>query len=346
MKKLIAAIVIASMGAAFAEAPTIVYDYKASIKRLDLQLKYVKKSNAVAQNFKVVSDTIQGYVTLPLCDNCLPEDQRGIDSTDQPVDFIDNDSDYSGYAYLTLKGNKYAKDYKRVVLKTPAYAMAGVFGSDAWVTSTQPIDAKKNTKAWMALDYSLHNTNFIADFDVSPVLKNQISIINPETGEPDYMFLGFLGIGHIGNVPVQVQNTGFGTAKVVTTRTPGSASLCGGFVDGKEYNCTIVNTISGTLVGYPWYLGACAHNPMWDICLATDAVTGKLVYRQVANSVISGTWSLKYNSKLSDAGNKEEAILKALKISDAQAVYEVNVNGGLKSGTFFGKYYKATSVSE
>ncbi len=348
MKKLIAAIVIASMGAAFAEAPTIVYDYKASIKRLDLQLKYVKKSNAVAQNFKVVSDTIQGYVTLPLCDNCLPDDQVGIESTDQFVDFIDNDSDYSGYAYLTLKGNKYAKDYKRVVLKTPAYAMAGVFGSDAWVTSTQPIDAKKNTKAWMALDYSLHNTNFIADFDVSPVLKNQISIINPETGEPDYMFLGFLGIGHVGNNQVQVQNTGFGTAKVVTQKTAATASLCGGLVPGEEYNCTIVNTISGTLVGYPWYLGACAHNPMWDICLVSviDEQTRKpkLVYRQVANSVISGTWSLKYNSKLSDAGNKEEAILKALKVTDAKAMYEVNVNGGLKSGTFFGKYYTTTST--
>ena len=342
MKKLIAAIVIASMGAAFAaEVPTIVYDYKASIKRLDLQLKFVKKASAVTQSFKVVSDTIQGYVTLPLCDNCLPADQTGIDSTDGV--------DFNGSAYLTLKGNKYAKDYKRVVLKTPAYANAAVFGSEAWVSSTQPIDPKKNTKAWMALDYNMpaigarlvEDVNAAwPDFDISPVLKNQISIIDPVTGKPDYLYLDFLGIGHVGNLGIAVQNTGFGTAKVVTTKTPGSASLCGGYVSGQEYNCTIVNTISGTLVGYPWYLGACGHIPMWDVCVAdvttTDATTGATTttkqYKPVIDSVISGTWNLKYNNKLSDEANKEAAILKALKAS-ASEMYEIGDDGYLKKAT-------------
>lgn len=316
MKKLIAAIVIASMGAAFADAPTIVYDYKASIKRLDLQLKYVKKANAVTQNFKVVSDTIQGYVTLPLCDNCLPEAEQGITTTDDPEEF-------NGYAYLTVKGNKYAKQFKRFVLKTPAFASAAVFGSDAWVADSDPIDAKKNTKAWMALDYALPANGEIApDFDIAPLLKNAVS------GADDLQYLGFLGLAHFGNDGVFVQNTGFGTAKVVTTKTPGSASLCGGYVPGKEYNCTIVNTISGTLVGYPWYKGPCDHLPMWDVCVATDA-DGVAQYTMVNDSVISGTWNLKYNNKLSDAANKEAAILAALK-ADKNVMYEIDEDGALK----------------
>ena len=323
MKKLIAAIVIASMGAAFAEAPTIVYDYKASIKRLDLTVKFNKKAALASQSFKVVSDTIQGYVTLPLCDNCLPEDQEGISNTDMS-------DDYAGYAYLVLKGNKLAKVVGRIVLKTPAYAGAAVFGSEQYTSvyqSSDPIDPKKNTKAWMWLDYALPAIGAIEpDYDLSAAMG-----LGPDPD--DLVNVGFLGLAHKGNAGVYVQNTGFGTAKVVTTKTPASASLCGGYVSGQEYNCTIVNTISGTLVGYPWYKGACGRTPMWDLCVKTNA-DGTISYIDSAeDAVISGTWSLKYNNKLSDAADKEAAILNALKVS-ALYMYEIDEQGALVSTSF------------
>lgn len=320
MKKLIAAIVIASMGAAFADAPTIVYDYKASIKRLDLQVKYVKKSQLASQSFKVVSDTIQGYVTLPLCDNCLAPELEGISRTDL------ND-EYIGYAYLTLKGNKLAKVVDRIVLKTPVYAGAAVFGSEQYTSayeSSDPIDPKKNTKAWMGLDYVMPAIGAIEpDFDLSAAMG-----LGPDPD--DLVSVGFLGLAHKGNAGIYVQNTGFGTAKVVTTKTPSAASLCGGYVSGKEFNCTIVNTISGTLVGYPWYKGACGRTPMWDLCVETNA-DGSISYIDSAeDSVISGTWNLKYNNKLSEIAPEyqEAAILDKLKVS-ILSMYEIDEEGAL-----------------
>ena len=104
-------------------------------------------------------------------------------------------------------------------------------------------------------------------------------------------------------------------------------------MSGQEYNCTIVNTISGTLVGYPWYKGACGRTPMWDLCVRTNA-DGTISYIDSAeDAVISGTWSLKYNNKLSDAADKEAAILNALKVSAAY-MYEIDEEGALVSTSF------------
>ena len=152
----------------------------------------------------------------------------------------------------------------------------------------------------------------------------------------DLLYVGFFGLANQGNLGIYVANTGFGTAKVVTQKTAATASLCGGLVPGEEYNCTIVNTISGTLVGYPWYKGACGRTPMWDLCVGKDE-RGNAVYVTAEDGVISGTWNLKYNSKLSVATSPEAAeaaILDKLKVS-AASVYEIDASGALVTKTSY-----------
>lgn len=309
MKKLVLTALLAVCSITMA-ADVLVYDYKASIKRLDLQVKYVK-AKGVAQQFNVVSDTVAGYVVLPACNSC---------SADSGITATTATDEFNGYAYLVLKGNKFAKQVGRYVYKAPVYATAAVFGSQAYTTDSDPANPKQNKKAWMALDYAMAEVGEIQpDFDVTPLLKGKVNATN----EPQY--IGFLGLGHFGNDGVLVQNTGFGTAKVVTTSDPDVFDFCGGYAEGKDYNCTIVNTINGTLVGYPKYIGPCGHLPMWDLCVET-LDSGDLYYMMTGDAVISGTWSLKFNNKLTKAAraadNAEDVILKKIGV-DATQMYTV-----------------------
>ena len=114
-----------------------------------------------------------------------------------------------------------------------------------------------------------------------------------------------------GTCSIMVQNTGFGTAKTLL----GSSSFCG----GKGSACLTVQTISGTLVGYPIHVGACDHTPMWDLCQHFDEPEDEnakksYYYYEVKDAVISGTWSLKYNKALTDkyASSGEKAILSKI----------------------------------
>ncbi len=67
---------------------------------------------------------------------------------------------------------------------------------------------------------------------------------------------------------------------------------------------------------------------MWDLCVETNA-DGSISYIDSAeDSVISGTWNLKFNSKLSDESDKEAAILKALK-ADKSVMYVIDEDGSL-----------------
>ena len=72
MKNLFTAILIAVISTSVFAAEYYVYDYKASIKRLDyiLTTKKVSKVDTVIQKYKVASDTIKGYVVIPACIYC------------------------------------------------------------------------------------------------------------------------------------------------------------------------------------------------------------------------------------------------------------------------------------
>lgn len=292
MKKLIAAIVIASVGAAFAD-PYYVYDYKASIKRLEISAKYNSKAKYVTQKYSVKSDSIIGYVLLPVCSNCEGTIESSLDIADD------------GYAYLTLKSNSKlvaGQDYK--VLKAPIKASIGVFGADQEMDGTI-VDVKKANQAWMALDFPID----AAQFDTAMLVAKDAS-----AGVP----LGFYGLTNVGELAdrIDIQNTGFGTAKILSST---SFDFCLG---SSTKTCLSVATISGTLVGYPGYLAACDHTPIWDLCDVSE--TG-----EINEAVISGTWSLKFNKKMTndyyDLG--EIAILSKMGAVD---YVEIDADGNVK----------------
>jgi hypothetical protein len=302
MKKILAALLVASFGVGLM-AQNRVYDYKASIKRLDAQFSAKKGNpNYVAASYKVASDTIQGYIILP---DCLACTGGTIEKT------IDNQA-YSNLAYLVRKGDKLAKaNGYPYVLRTPAFAEAAIFGAyiNAQKDTTPLTSIKAANKAWMALEYALPTGNVEIPFN--KVLKGYGS---------EAIGLGFLGLTQEGinlGRDAKIQHTGFGTAyQKEGTKTVGT--LCGDVPGDKE--CRFVKTISGTIVGYPAYVGPCGKTPMWDVCYEKPADVAE-------DGVISGNWTLKYNDKVTvdynKATDKEGVILKKLK---AAAKDIINVN--------------------
>jgi len=377
MKKLVTAIVIASIGAAFA-ANSVVYDYKASIKRLDLSMKagkVAKNTTAILQKFSVKSDTIQGFVTLPLCYSCDgPVEKSHIELDYNRGEFgkVDlNPADYVlpsrlAYAYLTLKGDKYSKVISRpeylmypytmpgkknvlvepktdkylYVLKTPANARAAMFGADQNVQTTLPVNNAQNTKAWLALDFympalkKVGASNYANGEAVYSALEDVEAVgrllkakgYAPEPNGLSLLYLGFLGLSNDGfgtedteliDVPTMIQNAGFGTLKKITNAPV--AGICTNGTPGSE--CNIINTISGSLVGYPNYQGICQATPMWDFCYFDPM-------EQVHDAVISGTWSLKFNKAMTEkfATQGDDAILAKFKVS-AKYLYKIDEAG-------------------
>lgn len=280
MKKFIAALLFASIGAGLM-AQTLVYDYKASIKRLDagFKVRTVKKVKMVTEDYKVASDVISGYVTLPICVGC---DVDGVSSS--------MDDSFAGKAFLVRKGDKLSKKAGLpYILVTDAKANAAIFGAYVDVKDEKeqkPLPSIKNAnKAWMWLDYQLPANSTV--ISTKYVLKNVAA---------EEMAIGFLGLTNTGRYDEPkdyVYNTGFGTAKVTSWYEAAALGWCKEGED-KSGSCQYVNTISGTLVGYPTYLGMCNVTPMWDVCY--DATTAT-----VNDSVICGSWTLKYNAKLTSA---------------------------------------------
>lgn len=287
MKKILAALLVASFGAGLM-AQNLVYDYKASIKRLDAQFSIKsqkvdgKAQKFVASSYKVASDTISGYVVLPICVSC---NEDGVTTTM-------DDEEFNGTAYLVRKGDKLSKKSDvPYVLVTPAYANAAIFGAYVNIKDekgTPKANIKAANKAWMWLDYALPNdaTSISTKKVLANVAEEQIT-------------LGYLGLTNAsGNY---VQHTGFGAAKITGWYEAAELGWC---ADGQESqgSCQYVSSISGTLVGYPTYLGMCGVTPMWDVCYSAAADANQNT-DMVNDGVISGSWSLKYNKSVTKGYN-------------------------------------------
>ena len=281
MKKILAALLVASFGAGLM-AQNLVYDYKASIKRLDAQfsVKSANKSKFVASSYKVASDTIKGYVVLPICVSCHAD---GVEST--------LSDDFVGTAYLVRSGDKLSKKAGvPYVLVTPVDAAAAIFGAYVNIkdnAGTPQANIKAANKAWMWLDYALPND--ATAISTKYVLKNVAE---------DQITLGFLGLTNTGVAEdTLVQHTGFGAAKITGWTQAAELGWC---VDGEgaEGSCQYVSSISGTLVGYPTYLGMCLVTPMWDVCYSKPDNTD-----MVNDGVISGSWTFKFNSSVTKGYN-------------------------------------------
>lgn len=285
MKKILFAVLASTFATAL--MADYVYDYKASIKRIDpsYKVRTVDGSKAVTENYNVVSDTLSGYVVVPACIAC---DENGVSSSVT--------EDFAGTAYIVRKGDKYVKQ----VLKTPADMGSAIFGAyvnNTTSDNTPRASIKDAKKAWMYLAYASQDSDATISSEV--VLK--------KVGATDLNY-GFLGFDNIG--VVEIEAAGFGTAKIMSKAEVTDLGFCGDTTT-PGWSCQIINTISGTLVGTAEYQGPCGVTPMWDLCYSvenqnTDSVT---------DAVVTGTWTLKFNKSLSAvaADAKEAAILSKLK---------------------------------
>jgi len=290
MKKILAALLVASFGAGLM-ASDLVYDYKASIKRLEPTISKNSKTKNYVSNYKVVSDTISGLIILPKCKDCGGSLEKSLDAAQN-----------FGTAYLVRKGDKLSKKANFTqghilgqgdnpyifvddgllvpyVLVTPVYANSAIFGAYMNVKNGR-IEKGKAEKAWMWLDYALPKDN------VTVSSKHWIAKTN------EGFTYGFLGLTQDSVKMTErelVQHTGFGTAK--SDKEPDGDGICADGAQGAS--CNYVKTISGTLVGYPTYIGFCGNVAIWDVCTGAQAKSG--------NGVISGSWTLKYNNSKTNA---------------------------------------------
>lgn len=324
MKKLLATMLVGVVGVA-AIAQTAVYDYKATFKRIDAIYKLrtidpdgsgsFPKAQYVTESYGVKSDTITGYVVLPLCLECL---NGTLESSE---DFTVTSDDFVPFAYLVRKGDTLTKKYwdgdtisAKYVVKTPVAAKAAVFKSTVYTatataSSNPAVSVPKTMSAWMTLDYAIPTAE---DAYLNPghVISKAAS-----TDPSNMLIYGFLGLdNNYGNADVAdlydagegyVVNKGFGTASVVTTSTPGSIGVCAA-VPGSSSSCNIISSISGSMAGEFGYQGPCGTTPMWDLCdVSNDGV--------INYAPIAGTWTLKYNKTMTNKGDTEaqEAAIQA-----------------------------------
>lgn len=287
MKKILFAVLASTFATAL--MADYVYDYKASIKRIDpsYKVRTVNKAKAVTSSYNVVSDTLSGYVIVPACIAC---DDAGVESsiTDE----------FAGTAYIVRKGNKYVK-YVKSVLKTPTVMGSAIFGAyvnNTTSDNTPRASIKDAKKAWMYLAY--------ASQDSKDVLSSEFVLKKVSPTDLNYGFLGFDNLG-----VVTIEATGFGTAKIMSKAEVTDLGFCGDTTT-PGWSCQYINTISGTLIGWAEYAGPCDVTPMWDLCYSEDKNTDS-----VNDAVVTGTWTLKFNKSLSAvaADEKEAAILKKLK---------------------------------
>ena len=300
MKKILAALLVASFGAGLM-AQNLVYDYKASIKRLDAQfsIKSANKAKFVASSYKVASDTISGYVALPICISCYAQ---GVRTT--------MDDNFGGYAYLVRKGDKISKKAGiPYVLVTPVKANAAIFGAYVNIKDNAgkpQANIKAANKAWMWLDYNL------------PEDSKSISTkyVLPNVAE-DEITIGYLGLTNdsVTAKGATVYHTGFGAAKITGWTQAAELGWCAD-QPGDEGSCQYVSSISGTLVGYPHYLGMCGVTPMWDVCYNAGVNTN-----MVKDGVISGSWTFKYN----------QSVTKGYNAATTQAAKDAYIFGKLKA---------------
>lgn len=285
MKKILFAVLASTFATAL--MADYVYDYKASIKRIDpsYKVRTVDGSKAVTENYNVVSDTLSGYVVVPACIAC---DENGVSSSIT--------EDFAGTAYIVRKGNKYVKQ----VLKTPADMASAIFGAyvnNTTSDNTPRASIKDAKKAWMYLAY--------ASQDSEATISSEVVLKKVGATDLNYGFLGFDNIGI-----VEIEAAGFGTAKIMSKAEVTDLGFCGDTTT-PGWSCQIINTISGTLVGTAEYQGPCGVTPMWDLCYSVENQNTD----SVNDAVVTGTWTLKFNKSLSAvaADAKEAAILSKLK---------------------------------
>lgn len=305
MKKFIVALLTAVVGTTALAQNYWVYDYKASIKRMDYVL--TARSGRALQYYKTASDAIVGYVAIPRCVGCEGPLAQSL--------LAEGGNREASFGYFKRSGDK-LKLAQFVTYDPYVYVDSAMFGAALYHKNQETKEISgKNKYAWMKLSFYLGDNGI--DTTTGKFIKNSGDALA-------YRFLGFSNTD-----AGEVVNTGFGT--VSTSASDPTFSICGLPVDAGT-NCAYIVAISGTLVGGgyisseaydgvdaanfvyymdPTYSGICNATPIWDLC---DG-------REVNKAIICGTWTLKFNRALSakaTAAAIKTAILAKLGAKDAQ----------------------------
>jgi hypothetical protein len=310
MNKFLTALIVGAITASAFAQSTLVYDFKASVKRINPVISTIKYSSDVwdakkndvstkLASYAVVNDTLKGYFAVTACSTCAAEGWEEFNADENAADL-----------YITRTGDKkkLAWSFENVSVN------GGVFGKgvgtrfDDDALADGPTSLKNIKSAWMYIGfgtdvYGYNTTNKAYGTDVFP-------------------FYGLLGEDYQG---VEIECAGFGKAVGGSTTTvieggicaPGSTSTAG---------CIRIDSITGTITGMADIEGPC-DTPMWDSCVTTivpdeddeDAEYEAGTLNEVA---VCGTWSIKFNKKMTQKVNNgladEDAfILSSLKAKSA-----------------------------
>jgi len=302
MKKFLFGLVMCATVTAFAAGPVLIYNYKASFKRVNPVYtkisysfnQYDGKSDmytALFDTFGVASDSLNGYLVIPKCEDC-----GGDWST---FNFDADYEDLTSFLYVRRAGDKEFK----AVWKLPVWLYAGMFNSGVGSRlyghgddlELSPTSLQKLKGAFLRFDTEVYGVLSAAEtVEVGGVESTQTV---------PYGFLGLQNRVTEGCYSGWMEGTGFGSVSVVTSKTSTSIGFCGTDVEPGT-SCIALNSISGSMIGSFYYSYLCDQIPIFDIC---D------MFAPVDYAPISGTWSIKLNISLStkaNTGSGAEAVIK------------------------------------
>lgn len=220
MKKLMMAMATLFCISSFAN--WLVYDYRASIKRVEPVFKSVDGN--CEYYVKQATDTIQGYLVIKDCE----------------IDYEDYCPEaFNGYLYVYRRGDAlYNKAiWKTAVVVTPAYFGTNFYSCKRYDTFTeQTRNALRATKCSVMIDF---------DF-ARPISEEETVTIKGDTCKYQYGFFGWF------NKESLVANGGFGTTgvKIVYPKTTICSTETGGL-------CLYIRNASGSFLSKAVYKGEC-----------------------------------------------------------------------------------------
>lgn len=285
MKKTAMLVLLVSLCSVIASGQWLAYDFKASIKRLDNKLGIVKYSPDVYDGVSRAQAVFESYSTVSdtLTGLLFVPECASCCNCGEP------EPNSQAILFIKRKGDK-----TKALWEFNADFITGAFGKKAAmrcgedVLAGGPTSLKGLDQAW---------ANLFLTFDEAGTLEEY-----GKFGLWPYGFLGFCsGAG-------EITCTGFGKVKTLIQSTTGNCNE-----SAKTSACVELQSVSGQLTGTVEQIGGCSEPPIWELCSFGEfSPAGQMRY----DAVVSGSWSLKLNRKLSSLANTaspEEIALGKLK---------------------------------
>lgn len=312
MNKLLTALLISAISVSAFASSQLVYDFKSSVKRLNPVVSTIKYSSDIMdsknntskklESYTIVNDTLNGYFLINNCSTC---------TADGWTEF--NDDQNIAEIWLTRSGDK----KKLAWIFTSVEFEGGVFGKGVGVRPTSDYLASKATSlkniksAW--LNISFDSSTF------------GLNTLNHNYGTNFYPYYGLLGEDY---QEVSFECSGFGKATGNSKTIIIDGGICG-TPDSVTNSCVRIESITGNLVGTADIASPCC-TPMWDSCALTLDPEAD-VESQINKVGINGTWSIKFNKKMTKTVNEtevdEEFILSKLNAKSATQTGFTTIDG-------------------